>query len=192
MDKYEKTASQLCITRNPVLLTMSGSYHSQDIPLSFLSPCLHLVLKLKSHFAYQGFPEKWPYIIIPYCFIFRGTLQNNFQTHYVLILCLAIIMSQNIFWKGLCSRRRILIIIMFLINRSYGFPGGSEVKASACNAGDLGSISGSGRSPGEWNGNPLQYFRLENPMDGEVHGVTKSWTRLSDFTSPHLKYYNTS
>ena len=68
-----------------------------------------------------------------------------------------------------------------------GFPGGSEVKASACNAGDLGSIPGSGRSPGEGNGNPLQYSCLENPMDGgawwaTVHGVTKSRTRLSDFT----------
>ena len=39
-------------------------------------------------------------------------------------------------------------------------------KASACNAGDLGSIPGSGRSPGEGNGNPLQYSCLENPMDG--------------------------
>ena len=43
-----------------------------------------------------------------------------------------------------------------------GFPGGSEVKASACNAGDLGSIPGSGRSHGEGNGNPLQYSCLEN------------------------------
>ena len=44
-------------------------------------------------------------------------------------------------------------------------PGGSEVKASACNAEDLGSIPGLGRSPGEGNGNPLQYSCLENPMD---------------------------
>ena len=62
-----------------------------------------------------------------------------------------------------------------------------EVKASTCNAGDLGSIPGSGRSPGEGNGNPLQYSCLENPMDGgawwaTVHGVAKSQTRLSDFT----------
>ena len=68
-----------------------------------------------------------------------------------------------------------------------GFPGGSEVKVSACNAGDLGSIPGSGGSPGEGNGNPLQYSCLENPMDGgawwaTVHGVAKSWTQLSDFT----------
>ena len=68
-----------------------------------------------------------------------------------------------------------------------GFPGGSEVKVSACNAGNLGWIPGSGRSPGEGNGNPLQYSCLENPMGGgarwaTVHWVTKSWTRLSDFT----------
>ena len=68
-----------------------------------------------------------------------------------------------------------------------GFPGGSEVKVSAWNAGDLGSIPGLGRSPGEGNGNPLQYCCLENPMEGgawwaTVHGVAKSRTRLSDFT----------
>ena len=48
-------------------------------------------------------------------------------------------------------------------------PGGSEVKASASNAGDPGSIPGSGRFPGEGNGNPLQCSCLENPMDGESH-----------------------
>ena len=58
---------------------------------------------------------------------------------------------------------------------------------SACNTGDPGSIPGSGRSPGERNGNPLQDSCLENPMDREawwvtVHGVTKSRTQLSDFT----------
>ena len=68
-----------------------------------------------------------------------------------------------------------------------GFPGGSEVKASACNVGDLSLIPGLGRSPGEGTGNPLQYSCLENPMDGEawwatVHGVAKSQTQLSDFT----------
>ena len=57
-----------------------------------------------------------------------------------------------------------------------GFPGGSEVKASACNAGDLGSMPGLGRSPGEWKGYPLQYSGLENPMNCIVHGVTKSQT----------------
>ena len=69
-----------------------------------------------------------------------------------------------------------------------GFPGGSEVKASACNAGEPGSIPGSGRSPGEGNYNPLQNSCLENPMKegtlwATVHRVAKSWTRLSYFTS---------
>ena len=70
---------------------------------------------------------------------------------------------------------------------SGGFPGGSDGKASACNAGDPGSIPGLGRSPGEGNGNPLQYSCLENSMDwgawwATVHRVAKSQTRLSDFT----------
>ena len=52
-----------------------------------------------------------------------------------------------------------------------GFPGGSEVKASACNEGDLGSIPRLGRSPGEGKANPLQYSCLENPMDEEPGGL---------------------
>ena len=66
------------------------------------------------------------------------------------------------------------------------------VKASARNAGDPGSIPGSVRSPGEGNGNPLQYSCLENSMDGgvwwaTVHGVAKSQTRLSDFTHSEVE-----
>ena len=57
---------------------------------------------------------------------------------------------------------------------------------SARNAGDLGSIPGLGRSPGGGKGNPLQYSGLENSMDCIVHGVAKSWTRLSDFYSLHF------
>ena len=65
-------------------------------------------------------------------------------------------------------------------------PGGSDGKESAYNVGDPGAIPGSGRSPAEGNGNPLQYSCLENPMDrgtwwATIHGVAKSWTRLSDF-----------
>ena len=67
-----------------------------------------------------------------------------------------------------------------------GFPDGSGGKESACDVGDLGSIPGSGRSPGERNGNPLQYSCLENSMgrgawQATVHGVAKSWTWLSNF-----------
>ena len=61
-----------------------------------------------------------------------------------------------------------------------GFPCVSAGKESACNAGDLGSIPGLGRSPGEGKGYPLQYTGLENSMDCIVHGVTKSQTQLSD------------
>ena len=53
-----------------------------------------------------------------------------------------------------------------------GFPGGSEVKASACNVGDLGSIPGSGTSPGEGNGKPLQYSFLENPIERSLVGYS--------------------
>ena len=62
-----------------------------------------------------------------------------------------------------------------------GFPSGLVVKNLPAHAGDAGSIPGLGRSPGEGNGNPLQYSCLENPMDrgawqAAVHGVAKSWT----------------
>ena len=53
-----------------------------------------------------------------------------------------------------------------------GYPGGSDGKVSACNVGDQGSIPGLGRSPGEENGNPLQYSCLENSMDGGAWWVT--------------------
>ena len=69
----------------------------------------------------------------------------------------------------------------FQVLANHGFPGGSDGTQSACNAGDPDSIPGSGRSPGEGNGNPLQDFCLGNPMDRgawwtKVRGVTKSRT----------------
>ena len=85
-------------------------------------------------------------------------------------------------WSGLPSPfpafRAFFISIM-------GFPGGSDSKEYACNAGDLGSIPGSGRYPGRGHGNPLQYSCLESSMDrgnwqATGHGVVKSWTQLSD------------
>ena len=72
-----------------------------------------------------------------------------------------------------CWRRDRLPSLAFL-----GFPGGSAGKESACNVGDLGSVPGLGRSPGEENGNSLQYSGLKNSMDFIVPGVAKSWTRL--------------
>ena len=72
------------------------------------------------------------------------------------------------------------------MKNTVGFmPGGSDGKESACNAGNLGSIPGLGRIPGEGNGNPLQYSCLENPMgrgvwQATVHEVANSWTQLTD------------
>ena len=71
-------------------------------------------------------------------------------------------------------------ILNFLV-ATLGFPDNSVGKESTCNAGDLGSIPGLGRSPGEGKGYPLQYSGLENSMDCIVHGVSKSRTWLSNF-----------
>ena len=73
-----------------------------------------------------------------------------------------------------------------------GFPHSSVGKESACNAGDPGSIPGSGRSPREGNGNPLQYSCLENPMErgawqATVHGVTRVGHNLTTKSPPSLK-----
>ena len=78
-----------------------------------------------------------------------------------------------------------------------GFPGGSVVtkqvviQETTCNTGDAGLIPGSGRSPGEGNGNPLEYSYGENPKDGgvwwaTVHGATKSQTRLNTHILTHI------
>ena len=74
------------------------------------------------------------------------------------------------------------ILVLFYMRNPHpletnsGLPG----KESTCNAGDPSSIPGLGKSPGEGKGYPLQYSGLENSMDCIVHGVAKSWTRLSD------------
>ena len=76
----------------------------------------------------------------------------------------------------------ICVCVFYLLLRLHqGFPCGSAGKESSCNAGDLGSIPGLGRSPEEGKGYPFQYSGLENSMDCIVHGVTKSRTQLSDF-----------
>ena len=76
------------------------------------------------------------------------------------------------------------MLIFFKSHFTWGFPCGSADKESACNAGDLGSIPGLGRSPGLGNDYPLQYSGLENSMDCSVHVVAKSQTQLSDFHFP--------
>ena len=83
--------------------------------------------------------------------------------------------------SGKFNQREVAEVEAEAIQHIVGFPGGSDSKQSACNAGDLGLIPGLGRSPRERHGNPLHYSRLENSMDREawqatVHGVAKSWT----------------
>ena len=91
-------------------------------------------------------------------------------------------------WRSLFSNTCHFIVFM-LVSLSFTyfcFPHGLDGKESAHNAGDLGLIPGLGRSPGEEKRYPLQYSCLENSMDrgtwrATVHGVTKSWTQLSDY-----------
>ena len=81
--------------------------------------------------------------------------------------------------------------ILFLLMTSRG---SSDSRESACNAGDLGSIPGAGRSHGERNGNPLHYSCLENPMDrgawrATVHEITKSWTQPKWLSTQHNDFF---
>ena len=90
-------------------------------------------------------------------------------------------------WVSSCIKAGHKLVLELNNHYIEDFPGGSDSKASVYHTWDLGSIPGSGRSPGEGNGNPRQYYSLENPMDrgawwAAVHGVAKSQTRLSDFT----------
>ena len=84
--------------------------------------------------------------------------------------------------SGLCL---VLRLTWWGTSSTWSFLGGSVVKNTAAKVGDSGSIPGSGKSPGEEKDNPLQYSCLGNPKDREawqamLHGVTKSWTHLSD------------
>ena len=123
----------------------------------------------------------------------QGTLRSLLQHHSskASILCCSVFFMIQLSHPYMTPGKTIALtrwtfvskVMSLLFNRlsRLGFPGGSEVKASAWNAGDPGSIPGSGRSPGEENGNPLQYSRLENPMEGGawwaiVHGIAKSQT----------------
>ena len=88
---------------------------------------------------------------------------------------------------SLCTSNQHSTTISLISRKDTGLPWWLSSKESDCNAGDPASVPGSGRSPGEGNGNPLQSSGLGHPMDrgawwATVHGVAKSWTRLSNFT----------
>ena len=117
------------------------------------------------------------------------TVRHNWVTFTFSLLILKDEPSLDFFFFfQMCSLNK-------LFADSLDFPGGSDGKAFAYNAGDPGSIPGSRRSPGEGNGNPLQYSCLENPMDrgawwATVQGVTKSRTWLSDFAFTLYNFYS--
>ena len=119
------------------------------------------------------------YSMFPVVWVSYPTVTGVFLSHVVLN-----ILSRINMWISNTSVP--LTWNYVLINELYKIKaGGSDGKESACNAGDQGSVPGSGRSPGEGNGNPLQYSCLENSMDrgawqATVHGVAKSWTRLNN------------
>ena len=79
---------------------------------------------------------------------------------------------------------------MHLGELSLGFRGGSGSKGSVCNAGNLGSIFGSGRSPGKGNGNPLQYSHLENSKDGGAWQSFSPWGQKESDTTEQLTQHN--
>ena len=113
-------------------------------------------------------------------------LSNKTSTISCLMLCC--------FWAGKVENEASLCCIIFVLHSvcimfHKVFPCGSAGKESAC-SGDLGSIPGVGRSPGEGKSYPLQYSGLENSMDCIVHGVTKSWTQLNDFHTTCIQLFS--
>ena len=100
-----------------------------------------------------------------------------------LFLCLFIIFLKLIEFEVSFSQPSRLNSFFLLVSALLSLvPDGSDGKAPACNAGDLGLIRGSGRSPGEGNGNPLQYFCLENPMQRSLVGCSPWGHKESDTT----------
>ena len=113
-----------------------------------------------------------------------------------------------IYWEGesfqslcRCNQVRMRLywniynLILTWLHLEWGFPGDSDSKKSACNAGDLDLIPGSGRSPGKGNGNPLQYSCLENSMNrrawwATVHGGRKTLNMTEQVTFPFSLYWN--
>ena len=94
------------------------------------------------------------------------SVSGHSHCFYVLGIANSAIVNTGVhvaFWIMVFSRSLLYFNCHFI--KQTDFPGGSDGKASASSAGDPGSIPGSGRSPGKGNGNPLQYYCLENPMD---------------------------
>ena len=149
---------------------------SKHIPLKLFSPL---------HPLFPGQPD-YPFTIF---YTINITLYTRvriiFCSFLIFILLLPYTHTTHFFHCKLTATISLQPHYLMSLLLYRGFPGGSDSKESACNAGDPDSIPGSGRSPGEGNGYPLQYSCLESSMDRGVrqaigYGVAKSQTRLSD------------
>ena len=120
---------------------------------------------------------------------FLSVLQFLFLSLSLLLFTDNWVICFEVFWPNVYGQVPNWSLVSFYSTSSFSilsFPCGSAGKESACNAGYLDSIPGLGRSPGEGKRYPLQYSGLENSMGCTVHGVTKSWTWLSNFHFLHF------
>ena len=121
----------------------------------------------------------------------RNTLIDSLRNYVLSAICTSLSLSRfthKVDYHIPTSCKFNIYLHLLKLYLKKGSPGGLDSKESTCNAGDRGSVPGLGRSPGEGNGSPLQYSRLENPMDrgawwAMVHGVAESQARLKRLTT---------
>ena len=161
-----------CISRSGIARSCSNSVfnHLRDCQTSFLKWPQHFTLP-----PVFRIPIPTPPHVIICLFDYSHPTRCEVTSHHGFDFIS--LMANNI--------EHLVIWLLIICTSSLDFPCGLNSKESICNARDLGSIPESGRSPGEGNGNPLQYSCLGNPMDrgawwAIIHWVAKNWTWLSD------------
>ena len=156
------------ISQVPVLTVISLSLLLQNLRL--ISSILLFKIMLYRYFVYRPFCT-WVNFFVKSNLWSRHSGSNNISFTFLQVNFRDIV---KLPLSGLCQ---------FIFHQQCVFPAGSDSKASTYNTGDLGSIPGLGRSPGEGNGNPLQYSYLENPMDGGIWlGYSPCGHKESDMT----------
>ena len=171
---------------SPAFLTLSSQWQSYNKSFSDILYDTWEIMQDKKDF--QKFKTYIPNDILNFLYFLQDfqTLEAHHQCSTT--LCWTTQQFPVDFWQ---QNTFLIHIKIYLMDpkKDYGFPGGSEVKASACNVGDLGSIPGSGRSPGEGNGNPLQYSCPENPMDGGAWWATVPQGRKESDATERLHFH---
>ena len=182
------------LTSKFILLLFWGTWPSNynlHFPSSLEAGCGHMTNFLLMRHEQKSYVE----FLAIFCKVIDGALRSCFfvSLPFTVPDCYKGAGSSRLREKAHASTPAWVLPMVFILENLLalwvllrGFPG----KESACNAGDLDSIPGSGRSPGEGNGNPLQYSCLENSMDrgAIVHGVAKSQTQLCNYHF-HFKGY---